>query len=182
MQKSFDFGVDNLIHRAYNGVVPIEMGHGRWAEPNKKMEVEQMSTRFEIVATSHELVIVDGKTAIRVELQYGKAGEPTELVIAELYVKDGAWAYTRSQVRIPCTTANAKHVLDAVKTMHDASKKVTKTETTSTTTIEKAIAKMSDAEKSALLAALVKTEKPATTDAEIVLDATLTKTRKGGKK
>jgi stress response protein SCP2 len=50
-----------------------------------------MSKRFDVVASNKELVVTSEKSAVRVELQHGKDGEPTELVIAELYWKDGTW-------------------------------------------------------------------------------------------
>ena len=39
------------------------------------------SKRFEIVASTKELVLEVNKTAVRIELQYGKDGAPTEIVI-----------------------------------------------------------------------------------------------------
>ena len=84
------------------------------------------SKRFEIMAVNTEHVIEDGKSAIRIELQYGKAGQPTELVIAEMYSKDGKWAYGHGQVRVPCTADIATYVLKSTKAMYDSSLKVEK--------------------------------------------------------
>ena len=135
------------------------------------------SKRFEIMASGTELVTVAEKTAIRIELQYGKNGDVTEIVIAELYRKDDEWAYTRSQVRIPCTTANAKYLLETTKAMYDSSTKVVKKETSK---VETAVDKMSDTQKAELLAALLASEKPAAKakakkSDDIVLDANLYK-------
>ena len=140
------------------------------------------SKRFEIVASTKELVLEANKTAVRIELQYGKDGAPTEIVIAELYQKDGAWAYTRSQVRIPCTKENASHVLTSVKAVYESSTKVEKKAKASK--LEDAIDSMTDDEKAALLEMLVgkaKAEPKAKAKAEdLTLDATLTK--RGGRK
>lgn len=144
------------------------------------------SKRFEIVASTKELVTADGKNAIRVELQYGKEGQPTELVIAELYNKEGKWAYTRSQVRIDCTHANVSHVLTAAKEMFETSKKVEKKASAKKTDITSAIAAMTDEERAALLKALVDGAKPAAkapakaaaTDSELALENILTSLNK----
>ena len=133
------------------------------------------SKRFEIVASTKELVPLDGKNAIRIELQYGKDGEPTELVIAELYSKDGKWSYTRSQVRIDCTKANIQHVLTCTKEMYESSLKVEKKATAKTDKLASAIGTMSDEDKAALLKILLgdaktestsKASKPATKTTE----------------
>ncbi len=113
------------------------------------------SKRFEIVASTKELISADGKNAIRIELQYGKEGAPTEIVIAELYQKDGAWSYTRSQVRIECTASNAKHVLESVKAMYDSSAKVEKKATAKVDKLTAALETMSDEDKNKLLAVLL---------------------------
>lgn len=110
------------------------------------------SKRFETVASTTELVLEKEKSAIRIELQYGKAGKATELVIAELYWKENKWNYTRSQVRIDCTKENAEHVLKAVKAMYDSSLKVEKKPAKDGLDLDS----MSDAEKAVLLAALLK--------------------------
>lgn len=114
------------------------------------------SKRFEIMATSTELVLEKEKSAIRIELQYGKAGQPTELVIAEMYNKEGKWSYGHGQVRIPCTTDNATYVLKAVKAMYDSSAKVEKkAETPKTLDVDK----LTDEQKALLLEALLKSAK-----------------------
>lgn len=136
------------------------------------------SKRFEIVASTKELVLEANKTAVRIELQYGKDGAPTEIVIAELYQKDGAWAYTRSQVRIPCTKENASHVLTSVKAVYESSTKVEK-KAAKASKIEDAIDSMTDDEKAALLEMLIGKAKaePKAKAEDLTLDATLTKKR-----
>lgn len=145
------------------------------------------SKRFEIVASTKELVTADGKNAIRIELQYGKDGQPTEIVIAELYQKDGAWSYTRSQVRIDCTKDNAQHMLTSIKSMYESSLKVEKKATVKVDKLTSEIDKMSDEDKNKLLALLIgkakestpekvsKTEKKPVDDSELVLASFLTK-------
>jgi len=149
------------------------------------------SKRFEVIASTKELTSADGKNAVRIELQYGKDGAPTELVIAELYQKDGKWAYTRSQVRIECTAPNVQHVLTCSKEMYESSKKVEKKASTKVDKLTSAIETMSDDEKNKLLALLIgkakeestptvsKTEKKApkeaTDDGELVLSNFLAK-------
>lgn len=120
--------------------------------------------RFEILATTKEIITEPNKSAIRVELQYGKDGKPTELVFAELYNKEGAWAYTRSQVRIECTKENAEHVMKATKALYESSTKVEKKASPKASKdLTTAIETMTDDEKSALVALLLgKTEKPKT--------------------
>ena len=138
-----------------------------------------MAKRFDVVASNNELVVTEDKTAIRIELQYGKDGEPTELVIAELYRKDDTWAYTRSQVRVNCTTDNCKYLLESIKSMHEASKKVVKTEKTSK--VEKAIDTMTVEERLALIKALTESVKAEPTkkstkktdNVELVLESAL---------
>lgn len=145
-----------------------------------------MSKRFNIIASSPVLVIVPGKTAIKVELHYGKDGEPTEIVIAEMYTKDGEWAYTRSQVRVNATLENTKFLLENVKSMFESSKDVKKEP--KTTKVEKAISSMTQDEKAALMELLLKDEKPKAAkktkkEDELELEDIITsiKIKKGGK-
>jgi len=44
--------------------------------------------RFKVITSSDVLVVEAGKSAVKVELQFGKDNQPTELVIAEMYWKD----------------------------------------------------------------------------------------------
>lgn len=111
------------------------------------------SKRFEIVASTAELITEPEKNAVRIELQYGKAGKPTELVFAELYNKEGKWNYTRSQVRIECTAENANYILKAVKALYDSSAKVEKKAEEPKAGLD--VSKMSDAQKAELLAQLL---------------------------
>lgn len=142
------------------------------------------SKRFEAIAQAKELVIVPEKSAVRVELQYGKEGEPTELVIAEMYWHEGAWKYTRSQVRMTCTKDNVQYVLEACKAMYASAAKVDKKPKASK--IETAIDSMTDEEKAALLEMLLGKAKPKTTGkstvkedpTELILESFKTRKRK----
>lgn len=82
--------------------------------------------RFKVVTSSEILVLEANKSAVKVELQFGKDNQPTELVIAELYDKEGDWAYTRSQVRLPATKENANFLIKGIQDAFKASAKVEK--------------------------------------------------------
>ena len=114
------------------------------------------SNRFKVVAASEVVVLEAGKAALKVELQFGKDNQPPELVIAELYDKDGEWAYTRSQVRVPATKELAKYLIDGINAAYKEAGKVKKEAKVSDEVI---ISKLSDAEKAALLEALLKEAK-----------------------
>ena len=119
--------------------------------------------RFEIVASTKEIITEPNKNAIRVELQYGKDGKPTEIVFAELYNKEGAWAYTRSQVRIDCTKENATYLISAVKSLYESSTKVEKKASPKASkALSSAIETMTAEEKAELVKLLLGTDKPKT--------------------
>lgn len=114
------------------------------------------TNRFKVVSSSEVVVLESNKSAVKVELQYGKDSQPPELVIAELYDKDGEWAYTRSQVRVPATKELAKYLIDGINSAYKESLKVKKDVKASE---EVVISKLSDAEKASLLEALLKEAK-----------------------
>ena len=144
------------------------------------------SKRFETVASTPEIIITPEKSALRVELQYGKQNAAPELVLAEMYFAAGTWKYTRSQIRLEVSKENVKALLENVKAMYESSTKVVKeTKAEKTTDVLAALAKMSDSEKAAILAALASSAKapetPKTTaktkesDLDLTLASILTK-------
>lgn len=145
--------------------------------------METNKKRFEIVAAAKELVLSE-KAAIRIELQYGQAGKPGELVIADMYIKDGKWSYTRSQVRLECTEANAKYIIDAIGSMYKASTKLVKAETSKASDISAIVSKMSEAERQALLEALAPKAKRIAKEQEddVIIELTNALTTKRGRK
>lgn len=112
--------------------------------------------RFKVVASSEILVVEAGKSAVKVELQFGKEGKLPELVIAEMYNKDGEWCYTRSQVRMEASKENAKFLIDGINTVYKEASKVKKDAPKDGAVT---ISKLTDAEKAALLAELLKEAK-----------------------
>lgn len=114
------------------------------------------SERFKVVVSSDVLVLEAEKSAVKVELQYGKDGKLPEIVIAEMYNKDGEWAYTRSQVRMEASKDNAKFLIDGINAAYKEAGKVKKDVKAAE---EVVISKLSDSEKAALLEALLKEAK-----------------------
>ena len=110
--------------------------------------------RFKVITSSEILVTEANKSAVKVELQFGKDGKLPEIVIAEMYWKDSTeWAYTRSQVRLEASKDNAKFLIDGINAAYKEAGKVKKEAKVSDEVI---ISKLSDSEKAALLEALLK--------------------------
>ena len=82
--------------------------------------------RFKVVTSSEILVTEVNKSAVKVELQYGRDGKLPEIVIAEMYNKEGEWCYTRSQVRLESSKDNAKFLIDGINSAYKESSKVKK--------------------------------------------------------
>ena len=113
--------------------------------------------RFKVMQASEVLVIEPGKSAVKVELQFGKEGKLPELVIAEMYNKEGEWAYTRSQVRLEASKENTKFLIDGLNESYKAASKIKK-DTTSKAS-EVTISKLTDEQKAELLKALLEESK-----------------------
>ena len=113
--------------------------------------------RFKVMQASEVLVLEAGKSAVKVELQFGKEGKLPELVIAEMYNKEGEWAYTRSQVRLEASKENAKFLIDGLNESYKAASKIKK-DTTSKAS-EVTISKLTDEQKAELLKALLEESK-----------------------
>ena len=125
--------------------------------------------RFKVITSSDVLVLESNKSAVKVELQYGKDNQPTELVIAELYWKEGDWAYTRSQVRLSATKENANFLIKGIQDAFKASSKVEKSTSGEVKSFN--VNDLSPDEANELLKVLLEKAK-----------ATNTVARKGGKK
>ena len=147
------------------------------------------SKRFETVASTPEIILVPEKSALRIELQYGKQNAAPELVLAEMYFAAGTWKYTRSQIRLEVSKENVKSLLENVKAMYESSTKVVKeVKAEKTTDVIAALSKMTDAEKAAILSALASsakspetpktTSKPKESDLDLTLASILTKSVK----
>ena len=128
------------------------------------------TNRFKVVSSSEVVVLEVGKAALKVELQYGKDSQPPELVIAELYDKDGEWAYTRSQVRVPATKELAKYLIDGINSAYKESLKVKKDVVETASAVD--VSRLSEEEAKALELLLKKAQG---------FDSVLTKSSRGGK-
>ena len=126
--------------------------------------------RFKVITSSDVMVIESNKAALKVELQYGKDNQPTELVIAEMYWKDSTeWAYTKSQVRLSATKENANFLIKGIQDAFKASSKVEKSTSGEVKSFN--VNDLSPNEANELLKVLLEKAK-----------ATNTVARKGGKK
>lgn len=126
--------------------------------------------RFKVITSTEVLVLEDGKSAAKVELQYGKDGKLPEIVIAEMYWKDSTeWAYTRSQVRLEASKDNAKFLIDGINAAYKESLKVKK-DVVETASVD--VSRLSEEEAKALEILLKKAQG---------FDSILTKASKGGK-
>ena len=128
------------------------------------------ANRFKVVQSSDVVVLEAGKAALKVELQFGKDNQPSEIVIAELYNKDGEWAYTRSQVRVPATKELAKYLIDGVNAAYKESLKVKKDVVETASAVD--VSRLSEEEAKALELLLKKAQG---------FESVLTQASKGGK-
>lgn len=131
------------------------------------------TNRFKVVSSSELVVLEVGKSALKVELQFGKDNQPPELVVAEMYWKDSTeWAYTRSQVRVPATKELAKYLIDGINAAYKESLKVKKDVVETASAVD--VSRLSEEEAKALELLLKKAQG---------FESVLTKSsKKGGKK